>query len=60
MNQNKKECIDDLNYIRKVFMEGTMYQYDALINVIDTLIRYFEKGDEELHCFDWIRTEDDK
>lgn len=59
MNKNKKECIDDLNYIRKAFMEGTMYQYDALINVIDTLIRYFEKWGEELHCFDWIRTEDE-
>lgn len=40
MNKNKKECIDDLNYIRKAFMEGTMYQYDAIIFIIDTLIRY--------------------
>lgn len=59
MNKNKKECIDDLNYIRKAFMGGTMYQYDALINVIDTLIRYLEKGGEDLYCFDWIRTEDE-
>lgn len=43
MNKNKKECIDDLNFIRKAFMEGTMYQYDAIINVIDTLVRYFEE-----------------
>ena len=59
MNKNKKECIDDLNYIRKAFMEGTMYQYDALINVIDTLVRYFKNGGEDSYCFDWIRTEDE-
>lgn len=59
MNKNRKECIDDLNYIRKAFTKGTMYHCDAFIDVIDTLVRYFEKGGEELHCFDWIRTEDE-
>ena len=59
MNKNKKECIDDLNYIRKAFMKGTMYHYDAFIDVIDTLIRYFEKGGEDSYCFSWIRTEDE-
>lgn len=44
---NRKECIDDLNFIRKAFMEGTMYQYDAIINVIDTLVRYFEKTEDD-------------
>lgn len=48
MNKNKKECIEDLNYIRKAFMEGTMYNYDAFINVIDTLIRYFENENAEI------------
>lgn len=42
---NRKECIDDLNYIRKVFMDGTMYQYDAIISIIDTLTEYLE-GDK--------------
>lgn len=46
MNQNKKECIDDLNYIRKAMNESSLYQYDAIIFIIDTLIRYFEKGNE--------------
>lgn len=59
MNKNKKECIDDLNYIRKAFTKGTMYQYDALIDVIDTLIRYLEKDGEDSYCFDWIRAEDE-
>ena len=59
MNKNKKECIDDLNYIRKAFMEGSMYQYDALINVIDALVRYFKNRGEDSYCFDWIRTEDE-
>lgn len=47
---NRKECIDDLNYIRKAFMDGTMYQYDAIISIIDTLIEYLKgprpQGDE--------------
>lgn len=40
MNKNKKECIDDLNYIKKVLMAGTLYQYDAIIFIIDTISRY--------------------
>lgn len=42
---NRKECIDDLNYIRKAFMNGSMYQYDAIIFIIDTLTEYL-KGDK--------------
>ena len=48
MNKNKKECIDALNYNRKAFTKGTMYQYDAFIDVIDTLIRYFENENAEI------------
>lgn len=59
MNKNKKEIIDDLNYIKKAMKESTLYQYDAIIFIIDTLIRYFEKGGEDSYCFDWIRTEDE-
>lgn len=59
LNKNKKECIDDLNYIRKAFTKGAMYHYDAFIDVIDTLIRYLENGGEDSYCFDWIRTEDE-
>ena len=40
MNKNKKECIDDLNYIRKALMAGTLYQYDAIILLINTIARY--------------------
>lgn len=47
MNKNKKEIIDDLNYIKKAMMKGTLYQYDAIIFIIDTLIRYLKK--DELH-----------
>lgn len=47
MNKDKKECIDDLNYIRKAMTEGTLYQYDAIIFIIDTLVRYLKK--DELH-----------
>lgn len=40
MNKNKKECIDDLNYIRKALTKGSLYQYDAIILLIDTIARY--------------------
>lgn len=40
MNKSKKECIDDLNYIKKALMAGTLYQYDAIIFIIDTITRY--------------------
>ena len=40
MNKKKKECIDDLNYIKKALMEGSLYQYDAIILLIDTIARY--------------------
>lgn len=48
-----------MNKNRKAFTKGTMYHYDALINVIDTLVRYFKNGGEDSYCFDWIRTEDE-
>lgn len=44
---NRKECIDDLNYIRKAFMDGTMYQYDAIISIIDTLTGYLEEDETQ-------------
>ncbi len=40
---NRKECIDDLNYIKKALTKGTLYQYDAIIFIIDTLTRYLEE-----------------
>lgn len=40
LNKNKKECIDDLNYIRKAFTKGSLYQHDAIILLIDTIARY--------------------
>lgn len=43
MNQNKKECIDDLNYIRKALTKGSLYQHDAIILLIDTLTEYLEE-----------------
>lgn len=45
MNKNKKECIDDLNYIRKALTKGSLYQHDAIILLIDTLTEYLE-GDK--------------
>lgn len=45
MNKNKKECIDDLNYIRKALTKGSLYQHDAIIFLIDTLTEYL-KGDK--------------
>lgn len=39
---NRKECIDDLNYIRKALTKGSLYQYDAIIFLIDTLIEYLK------------------
>lgn len=47
MNKKNKECIDDLNYIRKALTKGSLYQHDAIILLIDTIARYFEKGNEE-------------
>lgn len=45
MNKNRKECIDDLNYIRKALTKGSLYQHDAIILLIDTLTEYL-KGDK--------------
>lgn len=44
MNKNKKECIDDLNYIRKALTKGSLYQHDAIILLIDTLTEYLKGG----------------
>lgn len=43
MNKNKKECIDDLNYIKKALTEGTLTRHDAIIFLIDTLTEYLEE-----------------
>ena len=40
---NRKECIDDLNYIRKALTKGSLYQYDAIIFLIDTLTEYLKE-----------------
>lgn len=45
---NKKECIDDLKYIRKALSEDVIYQDEAIIWIIDTLVRYFEKEEDRL------------
>ena len=45
LNKNKKECIDDLNFIRKALTKGSLYQHDAIILLIDTLTEYL-KGDK--------------
>nr|DAG54445.1 MAG TPA: hypothetical protein [Caudoviricetes sp.] len=42
MNKNKKECIDDLNYIKKALTEGTLTRDDAIIFLIDTLSEYLK------------------
>lgn len=42
---NRKECIDDLNYIKKALTEGTLTWYDAIVFLIDTLTEYL-KGDK--------------
>ena len=42
---NRKECIDDLNYIKKALTEGTLTRYDAIVFLIDTLTEYL-KGDK--------------
>nr|DAL58657.1 MAG TPA_asm: hypothetical protein [Caudoviricetes sp.] len=39
---NRKECIDDLNYIRKALTKGSLYQHDAIILLIDTLTEYLK------------------
>ena len=43
LNKNKKECIDDLNFIRKAITKGSLYQHDAIILLIDTLTEYLEE-----------------
>lgn len=43
---NKKECIEDLNYIRKALTKGSLYQHDAIVFLIDTLVEYLE--DDEI------------
>ena len=40
---NRKECIDDLKYIRKTLSTGTIYQYDAIIWIVDILVGYLEE-----------------
>lgn len=42
---NRKECIDDLNYIKKELTEGKLTRYGAIIFLIDTLTEYL-KGDK--------------
>lgn len=44
---NRKECIDDLNYIRKALTKGSLYQHDAIILLIDTIARYLFVVDDE-------------
>lgn len=44
---NRKECIDDLNYIRKSLTKGSLYQYDAIILLIDTLTEYLEEDETQ-------------
>lgn len=44
---NKKDCIDELKYIRKTLSTGTIYQYDAIIWIIDTLTRYLEEDETQ-------------
>nr|DAE01105.1 MAG TPA: hypothetical protein [Myoviridae sp. ctegP15] len=39
---NRKECIDDLNYIKKALTEGTLTRYDAIVFLIDTLTEYLK------------------
>lgn len=41
---NRKECIDDLNYIKKALTEGTLTRDDAIILLIDTLTEYLKGG----------------
>lgn len=48
MNKNKKECIDDLNYIRKALTKGSLYQHDAIILLIDTLTEWIEANNEAM------------
>lgn len=47
MNKNKKECIDDLNYIKKALTEGTLTRHDAIIFLIDTLTEYLEEDETQ-------------
>lgn len=50
MNKEKKECIDDLNYIKKALTERTLTRYDAIIFLIDTLTEYLEKDELDREC----------
>ena len=45
LNKNKKECIDNLNFIRKALTKGSLYQHDAIILLIDTLTEYLEEDE---------------
>lgn len=47
MNKNKKECIDDLKYIRKALSADVIYQDEAIIWIIDTLTRYLEEDETQ-------------
>lgn len=47
MNQNKSDCIKELNYLRKALMKRPLYQYDAILYLIDTLTEYSEKEGED-------------
>lgn len=44
---NRKECIDDLNYIRKALTKGSLYQCDAIILLIDTLTEYLKEDETQ-------------
>lgn len=44
---NRKECIDDLKYIRKALSTGTIYQDEAIIWIIDTLTGYLEEDETQ-------------
>ena len=45
LNKNKKECIDNLNFIRKALTKGSLYQHDAIILLIDTLTEYLAEDE---------------
>lgn len=47
MKMNRKECIDDLNYIRKALTKGSLYQHDAIIFLIDTLTEYLKEDETQ-------------
>lgn len=33
----------ELNYIRRALSKGTIYQYDAIVWIVDTLVGYLEE-----------------